>query len=242
MNNIPKKIHFCWFGNNPKGDLIEKCIQSWRKKCPDYEIIEWNEKNFDISINEYCKEAYENKCWAFVADFARLWIIYNYGGIYLDTDVELLKNLDDFLEFDSFFCYENETYINTGLGFGATKNNNVVKIMLDEYQDIHFVNNGELDKTPCPVRNTNSIKKYMDIDIKDKQMTIKNNNVILCKDFFCPLDYDSKKLNITDNTYGIHWYNESWLSSSKKKRKKFLVFLRNILGKKIYDKIKNIFK
>ena len=235
-------IHFCWFGNNKKSDLIEKCIKSWKKMCPDYEIKEWNESNFDVSQNTYCKEAYDNKYWAFVSDYARLWIIYNYGGIYLDTDVELVKNIDDLLKYDSFFCYESEEYINTGLGFGALKNNELVKRMLDEYNNIHFVNDGQFDKTTCPLRNTNSLKSVMNINLCNKKMVEINNTAILCKEFFCPLDYDSKKLNVTENTYGIHWYNESWLSSSRRLRKKMLIVLRNVLGYKIYNKIKKRFK
>ncbi|MBP3463612.1 MAG: hypothetical protein J6K45_03935 [Clostridia bacterium] len=113
--SIPKKIHYCWFGNGDKPELVEKCIKSWKKYCPDYEIIEWNESNYDVTMCDYSKEAYENKKWAFVTDYARLWIIYNHGGIYLDTDVEIIKNIDFILETDSFLASEDNVHINTGV-------------------------------------------------------------------------------------------------------------------------------
>ena len=117
--SIPKIIHYCWFGGKPLPNTAIKCIRSWKKHCPDYEIHCWNEKNFDINVCPYVKEAYEEKAWAFVSDYARLWIIYNYGGIYLDTDVELLKNIDNLLKYDVFMGFENKQYVNTGVGFWA---------------------------------------------------------------------------------------------------------------------------
>ena len=104
---IPKKIHYCWVGGNSKPPLVKKCIQSWKKYCPDYEIIEWNESNYDISKNIYMKQAYEAKKWAFVTDYMRLDIIYEHGGIYLDTDVELIKNIDDLLSNEAFAGIES---------------------------------------------------------------------------------------------------------------------------------------
>ena len=147
---IPKVIHYCWFGRNEKPNLFYKCFESWKKYCPDYEIIEWNEDNFDINMIPYVKEAYEAKKWAFVADYARLWIVYHYGGIYLDTDVELLRPLDNLLASEAFFGSEDEKSIATGLGFGARKGNNVVKCMLLDYSDQHFKNkDGTYDLTTC---------------------------------------------------------------------------------------------
>lgn len=102
VTSIPKKIHFFWFGNNTKPKIVEKCISSWKQYCPNYEIIEWNESNFDLSLCDYLKEAFEAKKWAFVTDYARIWVIQKYGGIYLDTDVELISNLDKFLNDETF--------------------------------------------------------------------------------------------------------------------------------------------
>ena len=242
MNKIPKKIHYCWFGHGEKNELIIKCIDSWKKQCPEYEIIEWNEENFDVNKNLYCKQAYDNKCWAFVSDYARLWILYNHGGIYLDTDVELIKRIDDLLKYNSFFCCESNNSVNTGLGVGATKNNKIIKAILDDYEKISFEDHGRLDKIPCPIRNTKTINSYLNMELDVKDILIIDNNAFLPKEYFCPLDYDSKKLNITNKTYGIHWYNESWLSNKQKIRKKILVKLRNTIGEEKYNKIKNKFK
>ena len=127
---IPKVIHYCWFGGNHKSELINKCIESWKKYCPGYEIIEWNESNFDINICEYTKQAYDAKKYAFVSDVARLYIIYNYGGIYLDTDIELIRDFGDLLNYDAWFNWETERFIATSLGFCAQKGNEIVKFLL----------------------------------------------------------------------------------------------------------------
>ena len=138
---IPKVIHYCWFGGAEKPASVKRCIKNWQKVCPDYEIREWTEKDFDVRINDYCREAYDAKVWGFVPDFIRLWIIYNHGGIYLDTDVELLKPIDDFLEKDAWFGYMRSTNpdgttfteINTGSGFGSVAGNPFLKKLLDQY-------------------------------------------------------------------------------------------------------------
>ena len=130
---IPKIIHYCWFGRNSKPHSVLKCIKSWEKYLPDYKIIEWNEDNFPIEDNIYCKQAYECKKWAFATDYARLWIIYNYGGIYLDTDVEVVKSWDPLLKHDCFIGRQPGYQVNTGSGFGAVKGHPLIKIMLDDY-------------------------------------------------------------------------------------------------------------
>ena len=130
---IPKKIHYCWFGRGEKPALAKKCIASWKKYCPDYEIIEWNEDNFDINYNAYTKYCYENKKWAFLSDYVRLLVVYEHGGIYYDTDVEALKSFDDLLTYKAYFGFENEEHINTGIGFGAEKEHTVLKSMLEMY-------------------------------------------------------------------------------------------------------------
>ena len=125
---IPKKIHYCWFGRGEKPKLAQKCIASWRKYCPDYEIVEWNEDNFNLDYNDYTRYCYDNKKWAFLSDFVRLVIVAEHGGLYFDTDVELLKSPDELLQYDAFYGFENDNYIATGLGFGAQVNLSLIHI------------------------------------------------------------------------------------------------------------------
>lgn len=251
---IPKTIHYCWFGRNEKPKLIKKCIDSWKKYCVDYEIIEWNEDNFDIEINAYVKEAYREKKWSFVSDYARLWIVYNYGGVYLDTDVELIREIDDLLVNKAFFGTEDGKYIATGLGFGAEPYNVIVKAMMVDYNSLHFFKaDGTCDMLPCPMRNTNSIKKIIEIDKFDK-IIYTSYATFYPKEFFCPLDYLTRTMSKTPYTYSIHWYDASWLSKDqyKLRKKRILIYkvdrlkhfpnriLLHLLGEKTYTKLKGI--
>ena len=156
---IPKIIHYCWFGGNPKPEIIETCIASWRQFCPDWKIIEWNESNFDIASHPYTKEAYEVKKWAFVSDVARLEIVNREGGLYMDADVELLAPMDDLVEYDAFYAFETNLHINSGMGFGAAAGHSSVKEMLACYDDRHFIINGKPDLSPCPAKNTDALRK-----------------------------------------------------------------------------------
>ncbi len=239
-NDIPKVIHYCWFGNNKKSKLIEKCINSWKEKCPDYEIVEWNENNFDININNYVREAYENKKWAFVTDYARLWIVYNYGGIYLDTDVELLKSLNTLLTYKEFFCFEKKDIIATGLGFGAIRKSKIVKKMMDSYNNINFIKeDGTLDLTPCPVRNMNDLEKVFGELHDNSEITIINDTAFLPKDFFCPYDVITGTLKTTKNTYAIHWYDSSWIKNRKMNKIKsfFARKIKKVIGVETFNKL-----
>lgn len=155
---IPKIIHYCWFGGNPKPEIIEKCIASWKEHCPDWEIREWNESNYDVNAHPYTKEAYEAKKWAFVSDLARLEIVYNCGGVYMDTDVELRSGLVHLLENDAFYVFESDININSGQGFGCIAGHYSLKAMIDIYRDIHFLNNRKYDLSPCPAKNTEGLK------------------------------------------------------------------------------------
>lgn len=135
---IPKTIHYIWFGYNEKSERAKLCLESWKKYCPDYEIKEWNEHNFDVTINEWCRKAWENKKWAFASDYARLWILYNYGGIYMDTDVELYKPLDEFLNNEGFTGFEDVNWCACAT-LGAEKGNPIIKKMIDVYESLEFV-------------------------------------------------------------------------------------------------------
>lgn len=158
---IPKQIHYCWFGGKPIPDEQKRCIASWKKLCPDYEIIEWNESNYDYKKNQYMYEAYQQQKWGFVPDYARLDIVYNHGGIYLDTDIEILKNLDDLLYQDAFSILDGQFHVNMGNGFGATQKHPFIKTLRDYYDNVTFINKeGKCDLTICELHQHNVLKKY----------------------------------------------------------------------------------
>lgn len=225
---IPKIIHYCWFGNNEKDKLAIKCIESWKKFCPDYEIIEWNETNFDVHINEYTSYCYENKKWAFLSDYIRLYVIKKYGGIYLDTDVELINSYDSLLTNEAFFGFETLKYINTGHGFGAIPNHPIVSEMLNIYDALRPGDDGSYTLSACPELNTRPLlKKGLK---QDGTMQIIDKVLILPIDFLNPFDDPTGTLKKTDNTISIHWYNKSWINIKAKRRSKVTRIFHRIFG------------
>lgn len=237
-DKLPKIINYCWFGGSKKSELIERCIESWKKLCPDYEIIEWNESNFDTNSNKYVREAYENKKWAFVSDYVRLWAVYQYGGFYLDTDVELVKSLDCLLHNDAFFSSENDIFINTGLGFGAKKKHPVVKQLLDSYSNISFYKkDGTLDELPCTRRNSKILEeKYGSLKEKMNSELI-DGVLLLGKEYFCPFNPITGEMVKTENTIGIHWFDASWRSKRINQREKLLRPIKRILGVERFNRL-----
>lgn len=226
---IPKTIHYCWFGKNPKNDLAIKCIESWKKHCPGYKIVEWNESNFDINCNPYVKEAYEAKKWAFVTDYVRLFAIVNEGGIYMDTDVEVLKPLDPFLVEEGFSGFEDQKNVPTGI-MGCRKNNKTFKSFLDYYNGRHFRrDNGTLDLTTNVTTITNYCKKIGLVENNSLQHL--PGITLYPTDFFCPKDHKTGIVNITDNTYTIHHFSGSWLPDKSRKYKELNKKLANKFGK-----------
>ena len=236
-NNLPKKIHYCWFGGNPLPNDVKKCILSWKNKCPDYEIIEWNEKNFDINCNDFVKKAYENKCWAFVSDYARLKVVYDNGGIYLDTDVELLKNMDFLLENGFFAQQQNGKMINTGLGFAAKKGNKILLELMQDYENMKFDINKK-NELACPNMNTKIFVKH-GYDYSDKIAILDDGETTIYPvEYFDPLSPNSSKSFITKNTVSIHHYSASWTSSKNRIKRKIF----NFIGLEKINKIKKLFK
>lgn len=237
---IPKLIHYCWFGNGEIPAKDKKCIDSWKKFCPDYEIIQWNENNYDVTKNKYMHEAYLEKKWGFVPDYARLDIIYTHGGIYLDTDVELIKSLDDLLEGSGFAGFEGVEHIALGLGFGAEKGNSIIKAMLDQYNDLSFYNpDHTLNITPSPTYST-EILIEKGFKMNGEKQTV-NGFTVYPKEYFCPRDYYTGKLNKTQNTYSIHWFNASWQTPHRRR----MMQVRRFIGNDNYErllKIKNSIK
>lgn len=214
---IPKVIHYCWFGHNPIPDQYKKWMESWHKYCPDYEIKEWNEDNYDITKNGYMYEAYQNKKWGFVPDYARLDIIYEHGGIYLDTDVELVGNLDDMLYQKGFAGFERETFVNLGLGFGAEKGLPIIKEMRDAYANLHFVNSdGSCNLTASPEYQTNFLlTKGLKLN---GEYQIIGDMVIYPEKMFsgkCPY---TRRVRLKPYTKSIHHYDASWTDGEWKRR------------------------
>ena len=230
--SIPKVIHYCWFGKGEMPKLAKKCIKSWKNYCTEYEIICHNEDNFDLTQNRYLNEAYKAGKWAFVSDYARLKIICDNGGIYLDTDVELIKPIDDLLLTKGFMGFDEKGIVATGLGFGAEKGNKIVSEFLKDYDNIPFVlPDGSYDLTPCPDRNTEALKR-LGMDIKNTSQTFMDIT-FLPDEYLCPMNYYTGKKTITENTYSIHHYSGSWTSVVTKRTTK----IKRIIGVRLYDKI-----
>ena len=228
---IPKIIHYCWFGGKPLPRSAEKCIASWKKYLPGYEVKRWDESNFDVNAIPYTREAYAACKYAFVSDYARFWILYHYGGVYFDTDVEVIRPIDDIINRGGFLGVEsnrNGIYtVNPGLGFAATQGTAVIGEMMNLYSTFHFINtDGALDLkniveitteylSARGLRNTDEIQQCCGFTIYPK-------------DYFCPIDYDTRELKITENTRTIHHYAESWVPRSTR----FKNALSRLFGKR----------
>lgn len=222
---IPKVIHYCWFGRGEIPEKALKCIESWKKYCPDYEIKCWNEDNYDINKNVFIKQAYENRKFAFVSDYARLDIIYNYGGIYFDVDVEVIKNIDQLLEHKGFFGLgevEGKYYVSSGLGFGAEKNLSFLKEIMLVYESCNFIlEDGTMNIKPCPIITNEVILDKKGLIIDGNKFYNMDDIVIYPTDYFDPKSYDTGKINITENTMTIHHYDGSWIDETTKLYKKY---------------------
>lgn len=260
---IPKTIHYCWFGGNPKSKLIEKCIKSWKKYCPDYEIIEWNESNFDVNCCDYVKEAYEAKKWAFVTDYVRIWALNTYGGIYLDTDVEIKKNMDKFLHHTAFTGFERKDMPFTAV-YGSEANHPLCSTILSYYEGRHFLlPDGNFDLTTNTVSVTALLTQKYNIILNNETQSFPDGLVVYSNDYFCPKSFVDDRVYKTKNTHAIHWFNASWHTKKEKDEKKYSIkrtkyykrksiinriiyspFLltKKILGDKLYEKIKSKIK
>lgn len=222
---IPKKIHYCWFGREEKPKLAQKCIASWKKYCPDYEIVEWNEDNFDINYNAYTKMCYEQKKYAFLTDYLRLLIIQKYGGIYFDTDVEVLKSFDDLLDQDAFIGFEDDFHVNTGEGFGAEPGNEIVNQMVNEYDRLLDGHHGIIG---CPILNTEALLKF-GLKLNGKKQVLKGA-VVYPAEYFNPMNSVTGEIDKTENTYSIHRYSMSWLPKRKRIRSKITQRFHRVFG------------
>lgn len=205
---IPKVIHYCWFGHGEMSPMMKKCLKSWKKYCPDYEIIEWNEENFDISSSEWTKEAYEAKKYAFVADYVRLEVLYKYGGVYMDTDQELIKSLDPFLKHSAFIGFMDTKSVNTGL-MGAEKEHPIIKQLYQYYGNRHFLVAGKPDLNPNTEWGTqilleNGFKQNNTYQILDYNMHVYPQT------YFCPTSCVSIEDCTSKNTVSLHHFAMTW--------------------------------
>lgn len=206
---IPKVIHYIWFGGNPLTPLAEKCISSWREFCPDYEIVRWDESNFDDGGNRYFREAIEAKKWAFASDYARLKVLVENGGFYMDTDVEVLKPLDRFLSDEALSGFETESRVPTGL-MACRDSFPLFARLLHDYDDRNFIkSNGQLDLTTNVTLITNACLEEGLVLNGEKQTVA--GFTLYPKDWFCPKDHDTGRIELTENSHTIHHFDGSWL-------------------------------
>lgn len=241
---IPKIIHYCWFGNSSKGTLAETCIQSWRNFFPEYRFIEWNEKNIDVS-NEipYVRQAYQEKKYAFVSDYIRLKALYEYGGIYFDTDYEVIRSFKDVLaDADLITGFESKNSILTAM-IACNKGNKIIKEFLDQYEERNFIReDGSFDITPINVGFSRILEKY-GVDLCQNTLQKKEKEFLIYPiEVLCGFDVEYWHERITDNTHGIHHMSNSWATPAMRTHIKRIKFLQKILGFKNYDKLKNLIK
>ena len=238
--SIPKIIHYCWVGGKPKPQSVLYCIESWKRCCPDYEIREWNESNYDFTKNEYMRQAYEAKKWGFVPDYARLDIVYEYGGIYLDTDVEMLRSFDELLEQDGFMGFENtgdgEYFVNCGHGYGAVPHHEVIRTARDLYDTISFLNaDGTPNLLASPHFTTQALREFGLVqENRDQQLP---GMTVYASDVLCPKNFRTGKIKKTPRTVSIHHFTASWVDEKIKEEMAHQQKIRNAFGTTLGSKI-----
>lgn len=243
---IPKIIHYCWFGRNPLPESVQKCISSWHEFFPDYEIKEWNEDNFNINIIPYTQEAYDAKKYAFVSDYARLWILYHEGGIYFDTDVEVIKSFDDILSRGAFMGCEidggkDKIAVAMGLGVAIDAGNEFYQAVLEKYTDKHFKKeDGQIDIVGIVPIVTNVLISRGLKDVLGIQQL--DGITIYPSAYFNPLNDLTGQLKITPETHSIHWYSKTWVADTSMLRVKIVRFCHRVFGVNCFALLKKILR
>lgn len=245
---IPKKIHYCWFGRNPLPESALRCIASWRKYLPDYEIIEWNEDNFDVNSIPYTAEAYEAKKYAFVSDYARFKILYEQGGLYFDTDVEVIKPMDDIIAKGPFMGFEIDPCaerpcgaVNPGLGLGAPAGMAIFSVILDYYSRLEFIKPDGTHNTTDAVVNITT-RELIKAGLNDRQGIQAVAGLRLYpSDYFNPFDDATGRLKKTQNTYTIHWYSKTWMKVSPM-RQCLSRLIHRAFGVRSFNKLRKILR
>lgn len=228
---IPKIIHYCWFGKGELPEKARKCIASWKRFCPDYELIQWNEDNYEIPGIPFLKKAYEDRKWSFVTDYVRLDVIHRMGGIYFDTDVELLKPIDELLSYQAYFGFEEAAAVNTGLGFGAEKHCDVLREMMRCYEQLlPCQTNEEYVQDTCPIVQTPILEKR-GLLLNGKTQRL-GAIMVFSAEYMNPRDFMTGRLQKTENTISIHWYDASWQSLADQKVQELRHKLTPLFGAK----------
>jgi hypothetical protein len=238
---IPKIIHYCWFGGNPLPKLAIDCIASWKTFLPEYEIIEWNETNFPIDQFIFAKQALESKKYAFITDVCRLYALKKIGGIYMDTDVEVLKPLDDFLHHTAFSGFENDDYVPTGI-MASQKEEKWVTEMLNYYDNNPFIND---DLSLKLTSNTFIITQFMiqkGFVMNNSFQELKDYIAFYPNEYFCPKSYKTGNIELTQNSYCIHHFAKSWTPMKDKWRNVLKLKFMKIFGYKNIQKIIDLYK
>lgn len=225
---IPKIIHYCWFGRGEKPALAKKCIASWHKFCPDFEIREWTEDNCDYLAMPFMAEAYATKKYAFVSDVMRLIVLEQYGGVYFDTDVEVVRDISSLLDDEGFIGFENGEYVASGLTIAAVAHHPVIQAMIDEYKKLRYVQpDGSITPVACPHLNSDVMERFGLVCNGQEQVVAGIH--VYPEDYFNPMDSTTGKLTKTENTYSIHWYSMSWFPKSTQIRVKIGRLIRRAL-------------
>jgi mannosyltransferase OCH1-like enzyme len=228
---IEKIIHYCWFGKGELPPLAKHCIESWKRYCPDYQIKEWNEDNFDLNLMDYIKQAYQKKKYAFVSDVARFYILEKCGGIYMDVDVELIRPIDEFLVNDCFVARQDDAKINPGLIIGSEAHHELLAEILKTYESSDF------DEHKTIVDFTTEEMCLRGLSIKDENQKIKDI-MVYRSEYFCPLSYQTGLLKKTSLTYSVHHFDGSWQSEFQKEKhnayQKYISQYGALIGKLIW--------
>lgn len=226
---IPKRIHYCWFGGKEKPDIVKRCIQSWKTYLPDYDIIEWNEKNVNLKENRYMKEAYEAKKFAFVSDYVRVDALYHEGGIYLDTDVEVFKAFDDLLHHESFWGFEQGNFIATST-IGAAKENKLIKMFLDSYENKSFIKKDGTYNAVTNVATVTEILEDIGLDKNGGKQEIAEIGTFYPQTYFSPYDYINCRDFQSEHTYAKHYFYKSWLPPKARIKSRVKVLGSKLIG------------
>jgi hypothetical protein len=238
---IPKIIHYCWFGEMAMPDSARNYIEGWLKKCPDFEFVKWDETNFDVNQSIYTREAYEKQKWAFISDYVRIYAIYTLGGIYMDTDIELLKPLNRFLSHSAFSGFEDDTTISTGIIGGCAKAK-WIELIFNYYQNRKFLQpDGQMDLTTNVQTITRITVENYGMKLNNTYQELRDGLVVYPKDYFCPKSYKTGIVELSANSHCIHHFDSSWISKDRRRYKELSYIIIRFFGLAIGGRMLKVF-